>query len=222
MVKGLYIKMINVNTLTKKEILNRWNFKCEHRHNGLTHPSCYLEGNLKICYFDLEATNLKATFGITLSTAVKQQDGNVLINSLPPNFQENGYDRQVIKRTIDILKQYNVVVTYYGTWFDIPFLRTRAWKLGLDFPKFGDIVHIDLYPQVKRLMSLQRRRLDNACAIFDIHGKTHLDPDIWIAAMCGDKHSLEYIIEHNKQDVIILEELHKQLNMYIPRIKKSI
>ena len=39
-------------------------------------------------------------------------------------------------------------------------------------------------------------------------GKTPLDPEVWIrAALDNDKYATAKIVEHNKWDVIILEEV---------------
>ena len=40
--------------------------------------------------------------------------------------------------------------------------------------------------------------------------------------MFGNPEALEYVVEHNKQDVVILEKLHKKLEKYMPVKKTSI
>jgi uncharacterized protein YprB with RNaseH-like and TPR domain len=103
------------------------------------------------------------------------------------------------------------VVTYYGTNFDIPFLRTRAMIHGIEFPPYGDVYTWDLYYTVKSKMALTRNNLDRACAVLGIKGKTHLDLQVWGLAALGDETALKKVLTHNKYDVIILEKLHERL-----------
>ncbi|GAG77068.1 unnamed protein product [marine sediment metagenome] len=216
--------MININKLTKQELKDRLKFKCKHRHNGLTHPECYIDEDMRVCYLDIESTALTATFGMVLSTAIKERDNpNIMVSKFKFGLT-NGFDRPCIQSTVDILKQFDVVVTYYGGdyRFDIPMIRTKADEYNISFPEYGDMVSIDLYTVVKKKYKLHSNRLDVACRINGIQGKTHLDPKIWKAAMFGDPGALEYVVEHNKQDVVILEKLHKRLEKYMPVKKSSI
>lgn len=97
----------------------------------------------------------------------------------------------------------------HNSKFDIPFLRTRSVYWGLDFPKFKNKIQTDLYPIVKYKFNLHRNRLETACEFFGIESKGHrLKPDIWFQAMSGDKKALDYILEHNREDVRSTEQLY--------------
>jgi uncharacterized protein YprB with RNaseH-like and TPR domain len=170
----------------------------------------------KVGYLDIEASNLKANFGVCFSWCIKEQGtDNIESARVTRSEMRNGVlDKRVIQELVDALKKYTVIYTYYGTRFDIPFVRTRAMMHGIEFPPRGEILHRDLYYLVRSKLQLNRNRLEVACGVLGIEGKTHIRWDKWISAMTGDKESLEYIVEHNKYDVIILEKLHERMAPY--------
>ena len=107
--------------------------------------------------------------------------------------------------------------------FDIPFLRTRALYWGLDFPDYKSLVVTDCYDIVKAKLRLHRNRLESVCDAFDIPSKEHrLTPEVWVRAMAGDKKSLDYILKHNREDVISLEAVWKKLERFARNSKVSI
>ena len=209
--------------------------KCKHSHTIITHPNCfpkywYEDEGHRIGYLDIEASGLSANQAWMLSWAIKDRDDTI------PNydfvrqdefFEKPGkinlnYDKRVVKTLLDEMKNYTVLVTYYGTGFDIPFIRTRAMKYGLRFPYYGEISHIDLYYQVRSKMSLNRNSLAQATEFLEISGKTHLNFSYWGLAAMSDKKSMEKLVEHNTADVEILEDLHYRLEPYCKSTKKSL
>jgi uncharacterized protein YprB with RNaseH-like and TPR domain len=55
-----------------------------------------------------------------------------------------------------------------------------------------------------------------------IEGKTHLDMEIWFDARFGDQDALDYVVEHNLQDVLILEKAFDKLEPYAKWSRTSI
>jgi uncharacterized protein YprB with RNaseH-like and TPR domain len=165
-------------------------------------------------YFDIEASNLDADFGIMLSWAIKPSDSKVVIGDvLTPTDVKRGYeDKRIVQSAIDALGQFDRVVTYYGTGFDLPFLRARALIVGVEFPTFGTLKHKDLYYTVKSKFKLSSRRLENACRhLIGQTDKTRIDAKYWRNGVRGDPKSLKYIYEHNRYDVLDLEKLYDKI-----------
>ena len=102
----------------------------------------------------------------------------------------------------------------HNTGFDIPFMRTRSLLWEYDFPVYGQVYHFDLYYRVRNLLKLHRNSLDAATRFFEIEGKNHLDIDTWHKAAYGHRASLAYVLDHNVNDVIILEGLFDKLEVY--------
>ncbi len=170
----------------------------------------------KIGFLDIEASNFQADFGIVFSYCIKELDGELIANVIKPKEIRNGsYDKRLIKEFIEDIKKFDRIVGYYATRFDIPFLRARAVYYNLRFPPYGTHFFNDVYYLVRNRLQLHRNRLEDACRYFDIPCKHHpLIPTVWLKAMKGDKEALDYILEHNKEDVISLEALWKKIYMY--------
>jgi uncharacterized protein YprB with RNaseH-like and TPR domain len=138
------------------------------------------------------------------------------------DIQNYTFDKRILKELIEALKEYDTVVTYYGTKFDIPFIRTRAMMHKLNFLTFGALQHKDCYYMVKMKMRLHRNSLDSACAALGIRGKNHIKGNFWMKAKLGDPVALDYVLDHNTKDCQILEALHKRLEDYVKDQSKSI
>lgn len=213
--------------------------RCIHRHTIETHPNCFRKGlikredwwhNKRIGYFDIEANELKANWGLMLSWCIKDRDTDKIYSSIITKEElfNKDYDVRVTKELLEIMPEFDILVTYYGTGFDIPFVRTRAtyWNqkldLGVKFPKYGSIYHWDLYYKVRQKYQLHNNRLGTATQFFGIEGKTHLDPEKMIDARYGDPEALKWLLHHNVEDVIILQRLHDLLWEHSKWIRTSI
>jgi uncharacterized protein YprB with RNaseH-like and TPR domain len=173
---------------------------------------------------DIESTNLNADFGFMLTWCLKERENPQIISDYvtPKDIQEGIFDKRILQTLIKTMKKYHIIYGYYSTGFDIPFVRARALYWNLGFPMFGSVNHIDIYYQVRSRLKIHSNRLESACALLGIKGKTHLDGPTWIRAMSGNGAAIKYILDHNKQDVKILERLHERIEPYFKGTKKSI
>lgn len=212
-----------IHRLKKTEIVWLANHRCKHRHTYLDHYACYLEENPdteRIGFLDIEASNLKADFGIILSYAIKDGGSDKIYEGVltPKDIKKakaGDEDRRVVADLIRDLGNFDRVVTYYGTGFDIPFIRTRAVSMGIDFPVFGLISHTDLYYVVRNRFNLSSKRLENACRVLlGETDKTRVDAKYWRGGVRGEQASLDYIQEHNRYDVLDLEKLYRKIIGY--------
>jgi hypothetical protein len=206
--------------------------KCIHRHTIRTHPNCFKLGLIKynwwegktIGFFDIETTGLQADFDIMLTYSLKEYKNNKIIsNVITKNEIFDGViDKRLVSNLLDDLKKFDIIVTYNGTRFDIPFTRARADYFNLQFPKFGEKYQWDLYFHVKRLYRIRSKSLESISKFLKIPGKTRLDPEIWRKARYGDKKSIDIILDHNKYDVIVLEKLYERIKGYSKWLRKPI
>jgi uncharacterized protein YprB with RNaseH-like and TPR domain len=214
----------------KKLLIVQEHWHCKHGHRGNEHPECWTEfventeNEFRVGYLDIEATNLDADFGIMLSYAIKVRGKETIYSNIiqQKDIDALRLDKPLTQQLLDDLKKFDMVVTYYGTGYDIPFIRTRALKWGLSFPEYGAIIHHDLYYVAKSKLKLSRNRLENVGNLLGLQGlKTHLDPDIWTQALLSSK-ARAYIQDHNKRDVILLEKAHNRLMPYTKGLRRSI
>lgn len=178
----------------------------------------------RVGYFDIEASQLNANFGWMYCWSIKVKDEKTIISACvnKKEIQDGTLDKRIVSELVEALKGFTAIYTYYGTGFDFPFARTRALSHGLEFIPYGELEHHDLYYLVKSKLRLHRNRLENACELVGIKGKTHLDPEKWVLANTGNEDAIKYIFNHNVADVVILEELHKKLAPFEARNRRSV
>jgi len=218
---------MNLSGFTKAELIQMAIQHCKHKHSYLTHPNCYItekRGKKKIGYFDIESGGLTANFDYMLTWVIKTRDKEEYREGCISVLDINNYtlDKRILKELIEALKEYDQIITYYGTKFDIPFIRTRAMMHNLIFLPFGALQHKDCYYMVKMKMRLHRSSLDSACAALGIRGKNHIKGNYWMRAKLGDPVALAYVLDHNRKDCQILEKLHKKLEGFVKDQSKSI
>jgi len=218
---------VNPFNLKKDELLIFLTGRCKHHHFYYEHPACFLKElgkEPKRGFLDIEVSNLHADFGIVLSYAIKVENKRkIYAGVITKEELTNGtLDKRVVQECIRDMMKFDEIITYNGTRFDLPYLRSRALHWGLEFPKYGYIKHKDAYYMVRNRLRLHRNKLEDACRLLGIKGKTHLDGTQWVKALTGDKKALKYVLDHNKKDVIILEELYHRLRDYVKEVRRSI
>ena len=222
---------INPHLLKKAELLELMTGRCKHSHTYIEHPNCWYAEKKRlprIGYLDIETSNLDANYGIILTYCIKVRDEDTIYKGVidTKDLREGKFDKSLCKQLIKDMLKFDVIMGYWSTCFDIPFIRARCLKWHLNFPIYKAIEHKDVYYMVKRLMKLNRRSLEVATKHLGIKGKNHVLGDAWMkAVMCTgeiQQKALDYILEHNIRDVEITEKLHKRLESYDRGLTKSI
>jgi uncharacterized protein YprB with RNaseH-like and TPR domain len=219
-----------VHLLKKSKIIWLNNHLCKHSHTYLSHWDCYLKENpdeIKVGYLDIETSNLDADFGIMLCYCIKVDGEDTILGrhlTEEEALNKKEPDKQLVKELIQDMSQFSLVYTYYGTGFDLKFIRTRAVSNKLKFPVFGSISHKDVYYIIKNKFKLHRSGLETACnELIGRTLKTHFDGDTWRHAVQGKQKALAWIFDHCQRDVIDLEKLTKKVMDFAnPGTTKSI
>lgn len=178
----------------------------------------------KMAYIDIETSHLKADFGLVLSWAIKGRgEKRVAFDHIRQRELYNGsFDYRVVRSLLQEMNKYDVFVHYYGTRFDMPYVRTKALEWNLPFPGYGQKRMFDLYYLVRSSLSLHRRRLENVTQWLGISGKTRVDPLVWKRAMYGYPDAIKAVVRHNIMDVRVLERAHKRLESFAKGILRSV
>ena len=173
---------------------------------------------------DIETTDFSADIGIMLSWAIKPVGGKVVSDVITKEELFNGkFDQRICRSLVSELEKADAVITYFGTGFDNVFLRTRCLILGIDFPLYGTIHHYDVYYTARSKLKLHSKRLDSVAKALGCDSqKTPVDISVWQKARWGDKAALDYVLEHNELDVLVLEEVYNKLRDFVKVTKKSI
>lgn len=106
----------------------------------------------------------------------------------------------------DVISHYGMVITFFGTGFDLPMLQRC-------FPNVRfDQIHLDLCPTLKRLgMHGGLKRIEKAMGIersAETDGLNGMDAvRLWRMHRLGASGALEKLIAYNREDVVNLERL---------------
>ena len=220
-----------IRRLKKSEIEWLATHNCKHRHDYLTHYACFLSESPadspvkeKVGYLDIESTGLKGNWDYMLCWCIKEAGGKILGRHLTKQeITHYKFDKDLTKELITTINQFDRIITYYGIRFDVPFIKTRAEKWGLDFPAYRDLWQTDVYFIAKANLLLHSTRLMHVCDLLGIPSKEHkLVPDIWMKAKSGHIPSLQWIFTHCQEDVTSLEMAHERLKKYTLPKKVSI
>jgi len=228
--------MLNVNLMLKKELLDRLNYRCKHRHNGMAsgHPTCYFkarEHGERIGFLDIESGgSLDADWGFVLTYCIKVLgEDKIYSSSITPEevraplMAGGTKDKRLLEQFCKDVWNFDTLVVYYGRdgsgkWqrHDIPFLRTRCARWGVKgFPEQKQIQVIDLFDIVSGKFKLSRRSMANACRLFGIKAKgLPFNVEVWQDSLAGHQPAMDYIMKHNIQDVRSTEELYKKIIKY--------
>jgi uncharacterized protein YprB with RNaseH-like and TPR domain len=240
---------INPFRLLKRDFVWLHTNRCfEHGRTYAEHPNCLKKdlesGKLvdspvkeKIAFLDIEAASLKANYGYTISYGIGDLDSDDIKMRVitPYDIREGDFDKNICIQLCKDLREYDRIVVFYGKdrRFDIPFLRSRVlyWyqhckpeeKKKLLFPRYMELIVEDLYDTVKSKFCLSNNRMITISQFLGIPAKTHpINQDIWLKAMAGRQDAIDYIVEHNIEDVITTKELWKSVHEFMRRCKTSI
>jgi hypothetical protein len=179
--------------------------------------------NLRMGVFDIETTGL-SPYGSQLILSgflLPREDGLVLTQYFAESLSE---EEEVLRATLDVLASLDVVVTYNGRGFDIPFVEARAKRLlrgsnqadgGMDVPY---PYNLDLYTVVRKfsplrqyLPNLKQKTLEDFLGLWE--NRMDEISGAESAAMYMDylidrePETEEKILLHNRDDVIQLYRL---------------
>ncbi len=155
----------------------------------------------KTVILDIETTSLEADAGILVSAGLMSDAGRGEYLEAKRTSEE----KSLLSKLSKHLESYDVIVTWNGRSFDIPFLTTRLMKHGLDPRPLLRKPHIDLADVVKSRLRLTFTYLDHVCDFFEIdrkRGPMGLDvPHLYVRALEGDRKALLSIREHCLDDL---------------------
>jgi len=181
--------------------------------------------NAKILFFDIESSNLSASMGFILSIGYKwahEKKVHILrIDKTKEYKQKHTDDSGLLKQFEATYNEADIVVAHFGKYFDIPFLQTR--RLIKNMVKMGDARLVDTWAICRKHLRFHSNRLDAiARALKCPYVKTTVNGEMWIDAMSGDKKALNYVVEHNKIDVLVLEWVFYKISAMLPSLPRLI
>lgn len=125
----------------------------------------------------------------------------------------DGNEEQILKTLAAILNEADVVVAHNGKAFDIPVIRSRMAYYGI--PPFSPIKIVDTKLEAQKLFGFPMNSLAFLARYLNCEDKgEHGDfPgfSLWSEALKNNKDAWDAMVEYNKQDVDVLEEVYNKL-----------
>ena len=220
-----------VGRLKRSDIIYLSQHRCKHRHTYLEHYQCYLEEvkwRERRGYFDIETftSGFNADRGILLCYCILDADSDEIYGrSITPAEifdKKGGRDKKLVEECVNHLREFDRIYTWYGSNFDVPWMRARAVKHGLQFIEHGAKYHKDLYYVGKKFKYASKSLENMATQLLGSTRKTRFNYDRWLDAVLGDEVALNEIFEHCKYDVQDLRDIHVVLEPYYAERDTSI
>ena len=214
---GSYAKQF-INILEQKKIkdLYEWIYK---RKRSQSHPLLFLICNLipldKLLFIDIETLGLY-TQPIILTGIARIKNNEIIIDQfLTLNLDE---EPAMLFATISYINEDNIILSYNGKNFDIPYLDSRLIYYGILNESISNI-HLDLFHFCKRLFknrfpNLKLSTLEQFLLGLkrNIEVPSFLVPEFYYEYLkINNPGPLIPIIQHNKQDLITLIKLFLKL-----------
>lgn len=171
---------------------------------------------MNILAYDIEASSLSADFGIILTFGSKTvgKGKPVVLNIL--DYTDSSGDllkaeKRLLKDITETMLSADVWLGHYAIYYDLPFINTRLLYHGLPVlpPNFAQI---DTWRISRNRLKLRNNRLVTIQQFLHLKDeKNAIKPEQWLRALGGHKASMDYIVEHNRRDVLVLEEAYNRL-----------
>lgn len=171
---------------------------------------------MRFATFDIECTQLEATFGRLVCACFKFDDEAKPRSLRCPRVRN---EPAMLKKLCALYDKADVIITQNGKMFDLPFVNARLMHHYMDIldPKK---MHIDIRWQSAKLRfrgaSLDGMAKDLRCK----HQKYEVPGWRWVHAAEGDKEAIDEIVKHCEQDVLITEEVFIRLKPLLVRITR--
>jgi|SRR6267142_4691822 len=176
---------------------------------------------MRIAAVDLETSGLEGDWGSILCASFlpileENKYGEVYTLTRKVRAKDPRDDGALASKIRDEIAKYNVIVTWNGKLFDVPFLNARLLKAGK--ADCNPQMHLDMmWYAAGSSARLASRRLDSVAKFFQTaHQKYDVDNDTIQRARFGDEDALKEIIKHCEVDVQILADVYWRL---IPRVR---
>lgn len=167
----------------------------------------------RIILWDLETSNLNANFGYILCAGWKvygEKKVNIFkISDYNLYDKDPTNDKEVVRDMAEVLVSADIHVAHYGKWFDRTYLQSRLLHHGLD--PIPNIPLVDTWKIAKDNLKLNSNRLQTITEFLQLEDKTPIRGPHWVKAMSGNKTSLNYVVKHCRQDIVVLEQVYEKL-----------
>lgn len=175
---------------------------------------------MKVAVFDLETTGLRAGFGRVLCGSVLSYPSEEMFTyTTDPSRVYD--DRTVAKELRDKLDEHQLLVTWNGKKFDMPFLNTRLVANHMN--RLPRKFHLDLIYYAKGWHGIDPggASLERVGAFFGLdETKMVVDQEVWARANAGDPRALAVIVKRCESDVRMTYDVYWKLLDFVGKVER--
>lgn len=122
-------------------------------------------------------------------------------------------DKAMLGKFIKVLMRADEVIGHNGDRFDLPWIRTRCFFHGIRIPH--QLPSVDTLKQARKGFNFPSNRLDYLGKYMGVGRKKETGGfGLWKGVMDKDAASLRLMVDYCKQDVELLERVHRKLYDY--------
>ena len=133
----------------------------------------------------------------------------------PKRFEKDPHDDKHVATVFHrVLMEADCLVSHNGNSFDIKYLKTRM--LVHKLPTLPPITSIDTYRIAKQQFLFNSNRLDYLGKLLGVGGKQSTPKGLWLDVLNGNRRAIKTMVEYNKRDVTLLEDVFKRLAPFMP------
>ena len=156
-----------------------------------------------------------------LSYAAKWSDGTkVQSGVLTPSEARGQDDSRIVKSLAHLMKQADYLVAHNGDRFDLPMVNNRLLVNGLD--PIGHVQTIDTLKLARTTFRFASNRLDYLAKLLGFGGKHHTSFDLWRRCYQGHGPSLKKLVDYNRHDVVLLEQVFEALRPHVKNLPRLV
>lgn len=172
-----------------------------------------------VAYLDTETSSKKANEGIVVAIGLlKDEEPEVRFAG---SFEE---ERRALEWLRERLKDCEMIVTWYGSGFDLPYLSTRALVHDIDLAKLTELPMLDLCEWSRANLLLSSYALESVARFLGITKPTEFRGadvlTLFKLVERGDLEARRLIVEHCKEDLILLKRVHERLKPQVERSRR--
>lgn len=124
-------------------------------------------------------------------------------------------EKRMLKDISDRMLNSDAWLGHYSTRYDVPFVNSRLLYHNQDVLPLNT-PQIDTWRTARNTLKLRNNRLATIQEFLQLPDeKNSIKSEEWLRALAGDKKAIDYIVEHNRRDVLVLEQAYLKLRPLI-------
>jgi uncharacterized protein YprB with RNaseH-like and TPR domain len=121
---------------------------------------------------------------------------------------------EMLRKTLDLIKSADAIVSKNGAKFDIPWIRTELLKYKME--PLPQLTHIDLEKAARAYFRFHSNKLDYILRYLGLGSKVeHEGFGLWRKVMDGNEAARKRMVRYCKGDIIGTERLYKEMRPHI-------